>query len=159
MKTITLPKGSVQWPIGHKGNWVGRNGHFSSIGIWLNSAADRVGLYPVGERGRIGNCMIEIPRAAIPFVVKALLDDYLAPTFRLAEPLSPLRAAKAELSQASGEAQEGTFSETSRRSDPKAKSDSRGGRESLTPNIDKIEVEIPTVPRLDADFMKDIGRL
>jgi hypothetical protein len=130
MKVIKLPEGSVQWPIGTEGQWIGRNGYFASIGLMVtkreraDQSRDSVVLHPVGTRGKLGNCMIEIPNAAIPDVICALAKALtLSPEKGIA---SPLRA-------------------DSDRSSPAPVAMGQGERSN-------------GILRMDADFMADVER-
>jgi hypothetical protein len=87
MKVTKLPQDSVQWPLGTEAEWIGRNGYFTSIGLVVQSWNGRVALHPVGTRGKIGNCMIEIPKAAIPDVIQSLCKAMISPEREIASPL------------------------------------------------------------------------
>ena len=134
MKTIKLPEGSVQWPIGTEVQWIGRNGCFDSIGLYIDAGlGTRIALHPVGKRGTIGNCMIEVPKAAIPDLISKL-------------------------------AQALTISSDSNPSAP-AYSDQvtlppvvRGQGERIPSINEAIKLDDIQIPRLDAEFMKDVVR-
>lgn len=55
--------------------WRGRNGTFNGLGVTLHNDDQVISLNPVGVRGRSDNCLIQIPKSAIPQVIDWLREQ------------------------------------------------------------------------------------
>ena len=156
MKVISLPEGAVQWPIGTTAQWVGRNGTFDSIGVYYYEYDDKVALHPVGARGKIGNCMIEVPKAAIPDLIASLCK---ALRFSPEKGIASLSKADSDTSTPAPVA----TGQGERRIKDGQTICEHGDPEPLTcklcfPTFGEITPMPHGIPRMDADFMKGIER-